>query len=105
MAPSAEAKKYDDVVVVALLAVLREKGGPLNPGLALMKDLDGSRSTSSFEHSLRAANKMAMSIVAKRQAGQPITPADIGNTAGPSTPASSTGMPKSAKRSEHSNYD
>jgi hypothetical protein len=104
MAPNVEVKKYDDVVVVALLVALREKGGTLNPSLVLMKDLDGSRSTSSFEHSLRAANKLAASILAKKQAGQPITPADMGDTTAASTPTSGNGTPKSVKRSENSNH-
>ncbi|KAF2436621.1 hypothetical protein EJ08DRAFT_644948, partial [Tothia fuscella] len=83
------AKQYDEVVVVALLLALRDKGGSLAPYLKDMHALDGNRSISGFEHSLRAANKLAGELLAKKQSGEVLTPADLsGNSA--TAPTSAT---------------
>jgi hypothetical protein len=99
MPPVIEPKKYDEVIIVALLLALKEKGGAMNPILQSMSDLDGSRTPSSFEHSLRAANKLASSILARKQAGHPVTMLSSINT---STLASAPATPKSTKRSKPS---
>jgi hypothetical protein len=97
MAPNTESKKYDEVIVIALLVALKEKGGTMNPTLQLMSDLNGFRSASSFEHTLRSANKLAGSILAQKQAGHPVTMLGSVTT---STLASSPATPKSTKRSK-----
>jgi hypothetical protein len=89
------AKQYDEIIVIALLMALREKSGSLNPHLKDMNALEGSRSVSIFEHSLRAANKLSAELLAKKQSGQILTSADMGSSA--SVPTATTPKKRGSK--------
>lgn len=80
MAPKAApgGKTYDEVTVLGLLLCIKNLGGTYNKALADMAAIDRNRSTSTFEHSLRSANKLAGELFAKQKAGQQLGPADIG---------------------------
>jgi hypothetical protein len=81
-------KTYDEVVVVGLIMHVRSLGGSYMKALNDIAALDGKRSTSAFEHQLRAANKMAGDLLAKQSHGDKIVPTDLGRSSGdcPSTP-------------------
>lgn len=57
---------------------LKSKGGTLAEALKNMTALDKNRSHSAFEHQLRAANKLAMSLNEKKGRGEEIRAEDIG---------------------------
>jgi hypothetical protein len=85
MAPAlstATSKQYDAVVVTALLMQIKSSGGTINNALRHMSALDGFRTVSGFEHSLRALNKLAGELNAKEAKGEELGPEDMGNTAG-----------------------
>lgn len=106
MAPAAS-KVYDEAVVVALLMALKAKGGTLAEPYKDMVKLDGSRTNSSFEHSLRNVNKLAGTLNDKKAKGEILTPADIGNnTTGdaPTTPAKATPKKRGGKFHQHSEF-
>jgi hypothetical protein len=77
---TAGAKTYDEITVLGLLLCIKNLGGSYNKVLADMSAIDGERSVSSFEHSLRSANKLAGELFTKQKAGQKLGPADIGRT-------------------------
>lgn len=93
MPPKAAAtgKQYDEVTVLGLLMTIKTLGGTYNKTLADMAALDGKRSTSSFEHSSRAANKLAGELLEKQKAGHTLKPIDIGRVVegGPAEPSTS----------------
>jgi len=62
-------KTYDEVTVLGLLLVIKQLGGTYNKALADMAALDGKRTVSSFEHSLRSANKLAAELLEKTKKG------------------------------------
>jgi len=104
MAPAAS-KVYDETVVVAILMALKAKGGTLADPYKDMVLLDGSRTNSSFEHSLRNLNKLAGTLNDKKAKGQTLTPADMGNnTTGdaPNTPAKAMPKKRGGKFHKHS---
>jgi hypothetical protein len=76
MAPTT-GKTYDEIVVVALLMSLKAKGGSLAEALKDMNALDGTRTVSGFEHSLRAVNKLAGNLNEKKARGESIDPTDM----------------------------
>jgi hypothetical protein len=81
-------KTYGETVVVALLMSLKAKGGTLAECIKDMTYLDGTRKFASFEHSLRAASRLAGQLNDKKDAGQVIGPADMsggGASAGTAT--------------------
>lgn len=94
MAPKAAVtggKQYDEVVVLALLMHLKCGTTTINPILKDMALLDGNRSISGFEHQLRSANQLATKLLAKKNGGTDLSPADLGRpadtlTAAPNTP-------------------
>lgn len=88
MAPAAGPKTYDELVVVALLMSLKAKGGTIAEAVKDMAALDGKRSVSGFEHSLRAPNKLAGVLNEKKTRGEALGPDDIGGVGGgsPTTP-------------------
>jgi hypothetical protein len=92
MAPAAS-KVYDETIIVALLMALKSKGGTYTEPLKDMVALNGNRTLSSFEHSLRAANKLAGEFNAKKASGQALTPADMPNESASGT-TSTTATPK-----------
>ena len=71
---------------------LKSNGKSLADPLKDMVSLDGTRTLSSFEHSLRAANKLAGDLVTKKGNGESLSPADVGRVPGeaPATPAKKT---------------
>jgi hypothetical protein len=95
--PPATVKQYDEVVVTALLVALKSKGGSLNEAIKDMVALDGNRTHSSFEHSLRAANKLAGDLNTKKLNGVALEPSDIPGTA-PASAIGATASPKTPKK-------
>ncbi|TID16757.1 hypothetical protein E2P81_ATG09316 [Venturia nashicola] len=76
------AKQYDETVVVALIMALKAKGGTTSEALKDMTSLDANRSLSSFEHQLRAANRLATTLNEKKSRGEALGPADVGGGSG-----------------------
>jgi hypothetical protein len=73
-------KQYDEIVVIVLLMALKSSGGAANPWYKDMSALDGTRSVSGFQHSLRAANKLAGELLEKKTKGEALVPEDVGRT-------------------------
>ncbi|QDS68429.1 hypothetical protein FKW77_010796 [Venturia effusa] len=80
MAPTTSTgpKQYDETVVIALIMALKAKGGTLADPLKDMTALDGNRSQSGFEHSLRAVNRLATVLNEKKARGEGLGPGDVG---------------------------
>jgi hypothetical protein len=87
-------KPFDSIVVTALIMALRANGGTINAALHHMSALNGNRTFSSFEHSLRELNKLAIELNNKVAAGQTLGPVDMGEEAAPGTPKT----PKTPKK-------
>lgn len=109
MPPKAAAgeKMYDEVTVLGLLLVIKAAGGTYNKVLADMSALDGKRTTSSFEHSLRAVNKLAGELFEKQKAGHKLGPADIGRDANgtAAAPSAAANTPKKRGSAAAGNED
>jgi len=68
----------------------------INPALKDMALLDGNRSVSGFEHQLRAANKIAGELLAKKNGGVELGPQDLGRPGTTPTPANTPKKRKAA---------
>lgn len=76
-------KTHDEVVVLTLVMMLKENGHSLGKAAyETMHKLHGERSVDSFNHSLRAINKLAGELVEKKKNGVELSPADVGRTSG-----------------------
>jgi hypothetical protein len=93
-------KTYDEVTVLGLLLVIKQLGGTYSKTLADMAALDGKRTTSSFEHSLRAANKLAGELLEKTKTGAKLSPADIGRSVDGSPAGTAPNTPKKRKAAD-----
>ncbi|KIW04161.1 uncharacterized protein PV09_04968 [Verruconis gallopava] len=88
-------KQYDEVVVIVLLMALKSSGGTASSWYQDMAALDGTRTVSSLEHSLRAANKLAGELLDRKRKGEAFEPALIGR---PSVTSELAAVAKKRKR-------